>query len=477
MTRKNLIYIYSSLIPLLYLSSCSAPEKVLEQELKTMPGSFNVQVAPEAPHLKWQQIFSEPGLQRLIDTALANNFDLKTGMQRIEIAGAQLRLSRAAMLPGLNAQVSGGLDRYGNYTMNGVGNYDTNFSPNIDENRRIPYPATPDYFAGFRSSWEIDIWGKLSKRKEAAFNRLLASRQGLQWFQTQLISEVAARYFELAALDKQAEILTHNIRLQEKGVEIVEAQLAGGRATALAVKQFRAQLFATRGRAYEIRQDISRAENELNNLLGRFPEKIERDTAMITRTVPRTLFAGIPAQVVLSRPDVRQAEFELKAARADVTAARKALLPSLTLDAYAGYNSFKLPLLFSPGSLAAGVLGGLTAPIFNRGTLKNGKRIADAEQLQAFYNYQRQIINAYQEVSTQLTAMDNLQHAYRLKTAQVQELNDALSTANDLYLAGYASYLEVIVAQGSVLNAEMEQVDLKRQSYGAMIALYRALGG
>ncbi|PST83963.1 RND transporter [Pedobacter yulinensis] len=477
MNRKQLTYLSLPFFACLVLNGCSLPGKVAEPQLAKMPQTFNGRPSADVPELKWETIFNEPQLKHLIDTALQNNYDLKTGMQRVLVAGAQLRLSKGALLPGLHAQASGGLDRYGNYTMNGVGNYDTNFSPNIDNNRRIPYPATPDYFAGFRSSWELDIWGKLSKRREAAYNRLLASKQGVQWFRTQLISEVAGRYFDLAALDKQAEILTHNVALQQKAVEIVEAQLAGGRATSLAVKQFRAQLLATQGRAYEIRQTVTRTENELNNLLGRYPEAIQRDTGFISQAVPRKLFAGVPAQVVLARPDVRQAEFELKAARADVSAARKALLPSLTLDAYAGYNSFKLPLLFSPGSLAAGFLGGLTAPVFNRGVLKNGKHIADAEQMQAFYNYQRQIINAYQEVSTQLTAMDNLQKAYELKTAEVKELNEALATANDLYLAGYASYLEVIVAQGSVLNAEMEQVNIKRQSFGAMIALYRALGG
>ncbi|MDO7744125.1 MAG: TolC family protein, partial [Pedobacter sp.] len=171
------------------------------------------------------------------------------------------------------------------------------------------------------------------------------------------------------------------------------------------------------------------------------------------------------------------AELELRAAKADVEAARKALLPSFTLDAYSGFNAFKLPLLFSPGSLASGVLGGLTAPIFNRGALKNGNRIANAGQLSAFYNYQRTILQGYQEVSTQLSAIDNYKHAYQFKTREVKELKTALSTANELYLAGYASYLEVIVAQGSMLNAEIEQVGLKRDSYTTLINLFRALGG
>jgi outer membrane protein TolC len=272
-------------------------------------------------------------------------------------------------------------------------------------------------------------------------------------------------------------ILKANIKLQNKGLGIVEAQLTGGRATSLAVKQFKAQKLSTEGKQYEIRQAITRTENELNSLLGRYPEKITRDSTAIMQLLPASVYAGIPSEVLLRRPDIREAELELKAADADVQAARRALLPSLSLDAYSGFNAFKLPLLFSPGSLASGVLAGLTAPIFNRGVLKNGTQVATANQMTAFYNYQQHIVQGFQEVSTQMTAIKNYNAAYELKSDEVKELREALSTANDLYLAGYANYLEVIVAQGSVLNAEIEQVNLKRQSYTALIHLFRAMGG
>lgn len=474
-TFKNIPF-YTILAILLILTACSSLKETAIPETIKMPEKFNdVGSAPEEA-LGWKSIFTQKDLDTLISIAMKENLEMKSGVQRVIMAGANLKLSKAALLPTLSASITGGIDQFGKYTMNGVGNYDTNFSENIDSKQRIPNP-TPDYFAGFRSSWEIDIWGKLSKKKKAAYHRFLASKKGLKWYQTQLVCQVAASYYELIALDKRLKILKENINLQNKGLEVVEAQMIGGRATALAVSQFKAQRIATQGKQFEIRQAITRVENELNLLLGRYPTHIPRDTAAINLPLPKQVYAGIASSVILNRPDVQQAEEELKAASADVSAARKAFLPSLTLDAYAGYNSFKLPLLFSPGSLAAGLLGGLTAPILNRASLKNANIMANANQLSNFYKYQRSLINGYQEVTMQLSALENYKQAYRYKTTEVKELKTAVSTANDLYLAGYASYLEVIVAQGSVLNAEMEQVDLKQASYSALIGLYRALGG
>lgn len=468
--------IAGSLILLLLLTGCGGMKESALTGHQAIPTAFEGQTDTTRTGLSWKELFSDQRLQELIDTAMLHNYELKTGLQRINVAEANLRLARSRRLPSVQADLSAGLDKFGKYTIDGVGNYDTNFSPNIDSKRNIPDP-TGNFFAGFRSSWELDIWGKLNKRKQAAFLRYLASKEGQRWYQTQLVSQVALLYFELLTLDKEAHILKQNIKLQEKGVEIIEAQLAGGRATALAVSQFRAQLMGTKGRAYEIRQSQKETENELNTLMGRYPVKIARDTNTLNVAIPQRLHTGLPSTVLLSRPDIREAELELKAAKADIYAARKAMLPTLTLTAYSGYNAFKLPLLFSPGSLASGFLGGLTAPILNRAAIKTEFSQANSAQLNAYYNYQQKLLQGYQEVSTQLSAMDNYHQAMLLKESQVKELKEALSTANDLYLAGYASYLEVIVAQGSVLDAEVEFVRMKKASGTALINLFRSIGG
>jgi multidrug efflux system outer membrane protein len=231
-------------VGLLVVAGCKTMKPAALPEVAHMPAGFSPENTTPVPVLNWKDIFTDEELAALIDTALNNNYDLKSGVQRIITAGANTRLARASMLPSLNAGITAGTDRFGKYTLNGVGNYDTNLSPNINADQRIPGP-TPDYFVGFRSSWEVDVWGKLSKRKEAAYSRLLATEMGQKWLNTQVVTQVANLYFELVALDKQAEILSRNIALQKKGVDIIEAQMVGGRATALAVSQFKAQMMAT----------------------------------------------------------------------------------------------------------------------------------------------------------------------------------------------------------------------------------------
>ncbi|WP_018614363.1 TolC family protein [Segetibacter koreensis] len=470
-------YIRSYLIIAAFsITGCATVKQAELPPAVQIPATFTANADTTSPKILLKEFFTDKKLQRLIDTALASNFDLKVALQRIEIARANTRIATAAKLPLVNAVVGASVDRYSKYSMNGVGNFDTNKSPNIDHNQTIPDP-TPDFFLGFRSSWEADIWGKLKDRKKAAYTRYLASEKGRQWLTTQIVSEVASLYYELMALDYQLQIIQRNIELQKRGLEVVEAQMAGGRATALAVRQFKAQVLHTQGAEVVIRQSRIRTENELNSLLGRFPKTIDRDTSIIAKAVPQKIQAGIPTEVLLRRPDIQQAELELIAAKADISAARKALLPSLNINPYIGLNAFKAPLLFSATSVAAGVAGSLAGPILNRKAIISGVDIANAEQANAFYNYQKNIVQGFQEVVTQLQAIDHLTTAYHLKVEEVKTLTEGVSTANDLYLAGYASYLEVIIAQGSVLQAEMEQIDLKKQSFYATINLYRSLGG
>jgi NodT family efflux transporter outer membrane factor (OMF) lipoprotein len=466
------------IIAAVMITGCGTIKQVGTPPVVNIPASFTT--SPDSPgvdRLSWKDFFTDQYLIGLINTALKNNLDIKTAIQRVGIARASTRIANAARLPFVTAGVSAGVDKYGKYTLNGVGNFDTNLSPNIDRKRKIPTNPTQDYFIGFRSTWEADIWGKLKDRKQAAYARYLASEKGRQWLTTQIVAEVAGMYYELVALDNQLRIIQRNIELQRKGLEVVEAQLAGGRATALAVKQFTAQVLHTQGAEFEIRQAIIRTENELNTLIGRFPTAIVRDTTLLRKPVPEKIQAGIPSEVLLRRPDIQEAELALLAAKTDVKAARKEFLPSLTINPYVGFNAFKLPLIFQPGSIAAGAAASLVGPLINRAGIRSGYNIANAEQLQAFYNYQRNILQGFQEIVTQLQLIENFKKSYALKTSEVRELTEGVTNANELYLAGYASYLEVIVAQGSVLQAEIEQTNIKKEMFQSIINLFRSTGG
>ncbi|MCC8408573.1 efflux transporter outer membrane subunit [Mucilaginibacter sp. UR6-1] len=468
-------------MPLAFAATCLAACKnykatTAEANIKlpdTFTGSTDTASIAKLPV---KQFFTDQYLVNLIDSALGANPDILTALQRVEVARANVRFNASKLLPQINATANAGVEKYGDYTQNGVGNYDTNFSPNINDKQRIPDPV-PNYFLGFQTSWEVDLWGKLSSQKKAAYARFLASQSGYRLVITSLTAQIAQSYYQLLAFDTELKIIKKNIALQEKALEIIRIQKLGGRATELAVQQFKAQLLRTKSLEYLTRQQITETENELNFLTGNFDKPINRDTSINSSALPAVLSAGVPSQLLLNRPDVQAAELELAAMNADIKTARRSFLPSLTLTPYVGYNAFKSSLLFDPGSLTWGVLGGLTAPIFNRKALKADLQRTIAESKVAVYNYQKTILAGFQEVSNGLNGIDNYNKFYQLKQDELKSLNNALSVANDLYLVGRANYLEIITAQQSVLNAELDLANTKRNIYLSAVGLYKAVGG
>lgn len=469
--------VVAAAVLLVFIGACKVPQPLQTPELPVVPQTEKDTLA-QVELLPARQFFTDPYLQKLLDTARRNNADVLIAMQKMETVQAQLAMARKAWLPSLNAGISAGTEKFGDYTIDGVGNYDTNLSPNIDKDQRIPTPAVPDYFAGLRSAWEIDLWGKLRQQKEAAYARFLATAEGRRLVYTQLTAQIASLYYHLLELDYELSVIEKNVLLQESALETVKIQQEAGRATSLAVQQFHAQLLNTKAMAFRIRQQRSEIENQLNALAGRFPQPVERSKSLLEAPIPQKIAEGIPAKLLLARPDVRQAELELTAAKADVKAARASFFPTLTLSASIGYNAFDPGLLFkSPASIAYTALGGLTAPVFNQNQIRSKYRIATAEGMTAFYAYRQAIVNGYQEVSTSLQKVGNSEQAYKLKEAEVLMLQHGVSTSRDLFATGYANYLEVINAQKNVLDAELALAQHRREVFDGVIALYRALGG
>ncbi|AMR29186.1 RND transporter [Hymenobacter psoromatis] len=428
--------------------------------------------------MPWRQFFQDPALVGLIDTALRQNLDLRVAVQRVEVFQAQYLARRGALFPSVTAVGSAGLDRYGKYTMTGVGNYDTNLSQNIDGNQRIATGLTPDYFVGLRSSWEIDIWGKLRSRRKAAYLRVLGSEQGRNLVVTNVVADVARAYYELLTLDNQLATLERNARFQQDGLALIRIQKQAGRVTELAVQQFAAQALRTESLAYGTRQRITETETSLNQLLGRYPQPISRGLALPNQQdLPTRLGAGLPATALLRRPDVRQAELELRATTADVDAARAAFLPSLTLTPYLGLNAFSANLLLDAGSITYGVLGGLAGPILNRAQYRADFRQAVANNYEGYYRYQQALQAGFREVVVGLQGLENYRAVADLRAREVAQLQSAVATSNELFIAGYATYLEVITAQRSVLEAELSLADARQAQLLQSVNLYRALGG
>lgn len=416
--------------------------------------------------IQWKEFFTDPLLVRLIDTALANNFDLLTAIQRVEMARASYNIRAAALLPALNVAATADL---GNVNGNMVSEAAQDASVNN---------FSEEYFIGFQSSWEADIWGKLKNQKKAAHARFLASEKGKHLVTTALVAEIARLYYELLAVDNELEVVRKNIDFQKIALDIINIQKMGGRATELAVQQFTAQLLSTRALEKEKEQRIIELETQINLLMGRYPQYIEREKDISELVLPPTIHEGVPSALLLNRPDIQQAELELAASEADLQAARAAFLPSLRIFPYAGFNAINASVLFqTPESLAVGMLGGVTAPVFNQRRIRSQFRSSVAQRAEAYYAYQKSIITGYGEVVNNIRGIDNLEQIYALKEEEVEVLLDAVSTSNVLFTSGYASYLEVITAQKSVLEAELELANIKKGIFHSVIGLYKALGG
>ena len=218
-------------------------------------------------------------------------------------------------------------------------------------------------------------------------------------------------------------------------------------------------------------------QNELNVLLGRFPSAIPRGAAIHQQFIPQEVEAGVPTDLLRKRPDIQEAELLLTASKANTQAARKAFFPSLVLSPYIAFNAFKLPLLFANGSLAYGIIGGLTQPVFNRYQLKTDFAVANAEQVIAFNNYQKNVLQAYQEVLSNLKSIEQYKKIIDVNRKEVSTLTEAVATSNDLYMGGYANYLEVITAQKGVLEAELNSTMSQKELLLSVLGLYRSLGG
>ncbi|MCU0324360.1 MAG: TolC family protein [Spirosomaceae bacterium] len=461
------------------LGGCKIKQEIPQNKpLLVAPSKFMAKADSAASTLPLiKEIFADAELVSLIDSALKNNFDLQMTLQKIEMARAGVRFVTGNDKPTLAAGTSLGLRKFGKYTIDGVGNFDTNFSPDISDKQRIPDPFIPDYFVGVQSSWEIDIWGKLKSQRQAAMARLLASETGRNLLVTSLVSEISSAYFELLILDNELNFLEENIALQERAVEIIQTMKQAGQSNQLAVELSSAQLLASRAIKIEVTQEIIELENKINFLVGRYPQRVERPVKAWSDVQPPRLTMGIPSQLLENRPDIKQAEYELLATKADLFAAKAAFYPSLNLTGSLGFQSFRALSFLSPQSLALNTLGGLVAPLANRRELIANLMASKAEQQTAYINYQKTIVGSFTEVYNFLKLIENTNDIYQLKSQEVNVLRTSIGTSTELFRYGRATYLEVITAQRNALQSQIELINLRKNQYRAVIGLYKSLGG
>jgi NodT family efflux transporter outer membrane factor (OMF) lipoprotein len=470
--KKSLKYI----IPLgicLAVVSCT-PALAPLAETKAIPESFDKSSdTTNTSTTPWRTYFKDPNLVNLIDTALKNNQELQITLQEIEIAKNDIRVKKGLLLPTVGIGAGAGIEKVGRYTSQGAGDASTE----IIEGKEMPDPLGDLKIAAY-AHWEVDIWKKLRNSKKAAVSRYLSTVEGKNFVITNLIAEVADSYYELLALDSQLEIVRKNIELQTNALEVVKIQKEAARATELAVQKFQAEVMASKSMEFDILQNIKESENKINFLLGQYPQEIKRSKSNFMDLMPSVIQSGIPSQLLANRPDIKQAELELEAAKLDVKTARAEFYPSLDISAAIGVNAFKPSYLFTlPESLLYSLAGDLAAPLINRNAIKAEYSSANARQIQALYNYERTILNAYLEVSNQLSKINNLEKSYDLKSQQVAALNRSIDIAGDLFKSAKADYFEVLMTQRDALESQLELIDTKKEQLNASVLVYKDLGG
>lgn len=456
------------------LPSCKTPLLVEEKASDNLPATYGFSDdSINTSNVQWRSYFTDPYLNALIDTALKNNRELNIMLQEIEVSRNEIRARKGEYLPFIGIGGSAGLDKVGRYTRFGALENNVEVEPGLE----FPEPYT-DYQFGAYATWEIDIWKKLRNAKKAAVTRYLASVEGRNFMVTNLIAEMAKSYYELLALDNQLEIVKLNIQIQSDAMEIVRMQKEATRVTELAVKKFEAEVFRTRSLQFDIQQQITESENHINYLAGRLSQHVDRNSQGFNDLVLDTIEEGLPSQLLANRPDVRQAELELESSKLDVKVARARFYPSIGISASLGYQAFNPAYLIkSPESMLFSVAGDLIAPLINRSAISAEYYSANAKQIQAVYNYEQTIINAYIEVANQLSLIENLGKSYDLKSRQVNALTQSINISTGLFTSARADYMEVLMTQRDALESRFELVETKKRQMNAMVDIYRVLGG
>jgi outer membrane protein, multidrug efflux system len=475
MKKRKTQVTYITLL-LLACGSCKMINTNLSIKENKIPSSFNTLTdTATIAKINWRNYFDDPLLEKLIDTALVNNFDLQIALQKIQITRASVRFSSGELLPKVDAIISGGTTKYPKYTQEAAGNITT---PHPDDPTKVVPNPYNDFLIGLTTTWEIDIWGKLKNQRKAATSNYLSSIEGKNFVVSNLVADIAIAYYDLIALDNEFEILQQTIQKQQEALDVVKFQKETGKTNELAVQQFQAQLLNSKALEKETKQQIVETENKINFLLGRFPQIIVRKKEVLFKEIPKQISTGIPSQLLSLRPDIREAAFQLAASKYDLNSAKAAFYPNINLSGALGFQAFNPQFLFSStASIGYAAVGGLIAPVINRNALKAQFNTAKANQLSAMYNYQKTILNGYVEVVNELSNIQHLLEINLFRKEQSDVLTASVETSTELYKRAKANYLEVLLAQQNSLQTKLEVININKRKQMAIVKVYKALGG
>lgn len=441
----------------LTLSSCGMYRKY--QAAETVPDKLYGEQAPvpvdtagNMAGKNWNELFTDPQLQALIDEGLRNNTDLQSAYWQVKAAEASLKAAKLAYLPSFNLTPNGN-----------VGSFDGS-------------KATWTYTAPVAASWELDILGRITNSKRQSEAALMQSQEYKQAVQTQLVSAIANSYYSLLMLDEQYRISQEMAQTLKESVRTMKAMMNAGMTNSAGVSQTEASYFSLESSLRDMERSIEEVENSLSALLGSTPRKIARGK-LSEQNFSTELNIGVPVQLLANRPDVRAAEQSLAQAYYATNIARASLYPSLTLSGSAGWTNNSGAGIVNPGKLILSAVGSLTQPIFNGGRLRANVKVAEAQQEQAKLAFQQSLLDAGKEVNDALAQYQKAQEKVQWREQEIASSEKAVKQTELLMAHSSTTYLEVLTAKQSLLQSRLSQTTDRFESIQGVINLYHALGG
>lgn len=402
-------------------------------------------------NLPWRSVFTDPQLQSLIEKALANNPNLLNAMLNVDIAESQLKAAKLAYLPSLVLAPTGTI---------------THMGEGAEANKSYTLPLA--------ASWNVDLFGTLRSSKKAAAMSLLQTKDYQLAVQTRLISNVANLYYTLLMLDKQMEIVTDMENLTKDTWDMMKLQMEFGRARSTSVQSAEAAYYSVKNQSVNIKRQIRESENSLSLLLGEPAQTIARGK-LDGQSLPENYAGGVGVQLLSNRPDVHANEMALASCFYGVQNARSRFYPSINITANAGWTNGQSTI--NPAKFLVQAVGSLTQPLFMKGQLKAGLRVAEDQYKQAYNTWQNSILTAGSEVSNALVAYNAAKESEELEQKRIDVLKKNVEDIELLYKQSSSTYLEVITAQQNLLNAQVSQVQDQFTKLQSIVNLYYALGG
>ncbi len=429
-----------------YKPAAEVPEDLYGEEVAVSGSTDNL------GNLGWREVFTDPHLRVLIEQGLQSNTDLRSAQWRVEEAEATLMSARLSFLPSFALAPQGTVSSF-------------------DGGK-----ATQTYSVPVTASWELDIFGRMRNAKQQAKALLEQSHDYRQAVRTQLVSSIANVYYTLLMLDEQLAISERTQQSWKETVDATRALMDAGLANEAAVSQMEATYYSISTSILDLKEQINQTENSLSLLLAESPRSVERGK-LEGQTLPDHLAVGIPVQMLANRPDVRSAEHSLESAFYATNQARSAFYPSIVLSGSAGWTNSAGSMIVNPGKFLATAIGSLTQPLFDRGANIARLKIAKAQQEEAKLSFRQALLNAGSEVNDALVKYQTARNKAGLFEKQVASLEKAYESTSLTMQYGNTTYLEVLTAQQSLLNAQLTQVANRFTEIQGVINLYQALGG